>query len=72
MPALVVANYLGVPHRRYPDLMAQLLVHGGALYGVYLIFTSCHLVTPLWGEWWFSFGGAGPRISSGDMSVRLI
>ncbi|KAJ1522163.1 hypothetical protein ONE63_002474 [Megalurothrips usitatus] len=36
------------PRLRYPDLAAQLLIHLGALYGVYLMCTSCQLVTSLW------------------------
>ena len=36
------------PRLRYPDLAAQILVHVGGLYGLYLMFTSCQLVTSLW------------------------
>lgn len=36
------------PRLRYPDLAAQILVHGGALYGIYLLCTQCRLATALW------------------------
>ncbi|XP_034248124.1 (11Z)-hexadec-11-enoyl-CoA conjugase [Thrips palmi] len=36
------------PKLRYPDLAAQVLIHTGALYGVYLMCTQCRLATSLW------------------------
>lgn len=38
------------PQIRWPDLIAQLFVHGGALYGIYLMFTVAQWRTVLWGE----------------------
>lgn len=38
------------PQIRWPDLIAQLFVHGGALYGIYLMFTVAQWCTVLWGE----------------------
>ncbi|XP_039286161.1 acyl-CoA Delta(11) desaturase isoform X2 [Nilaparvata lugens] len=33
---------------RWPDLLAQLFVHGGGIFGIYLIFTSAKLLTAIW------------------------
>ncbi|TGZ53155.1 Acyl-CoA Delta(11) desaturase [Temnothorax longispinosus] len=30
------------------DLIAQIFIHGGCLYGLYLVFTQAKLLTPLW------------------------
>lgn len=38
------------PQIRWPDLIAQLFIHGGALYGIYLMFTAAQWRTVLWGE----------------------
>lgn len=37
-----------VPEIRWPDLFAQIFVHGGALYGLYLVFVSAKALTVLW------------------------
>lgn len=39
-----------VPQLRWPDLIAQIFVHGGALYGLYLAFVHAKLGTALWGK----------------------
>lgn len=36
------------PRIRWPDLMAQIFVHFGGIYGVYLMFVSAQLATTLW------------------------
>uniref|UniRef100_A0A1B6G1D1 Fatty acid desaturase domain-containing protein n=1 Tax=Cuerna arida TaxID=1464854 RepID=A0A1B6G1D1_9HEMI len=36
------------PRIRWPDLLAQLFVHGGALYGMFLIITAARWYTTLW------------------------
>lgn len=37
------------PHIRWPDLIAQVFLHGGALYGIYLLFQA-KFYTFLWGK----------------------
>lgn len=36
------------PQIRWPDLMAQIFVHFGGMYGIYLMFVSAQLATTLW------------------------
>lgn len=40
-----------VPRIKWPDLLVQIFIHGGCLYGLYLIFTQARLLTSLWGEY---------------------
>ncbi|XP_071568358.1 acyl-CoA Delta-9 desaturase-like [Temnothorax nylanderi] len=37
-----------VPRIKWLDLIAQIFIHGGCLYGLYLVFTQAKLLTPLW------------------------
>jgi len=39
-----------VPRIRWLDLSAQIFIHAGALYGLYLMFTQAKLFTSLWGK----------------------
>lgn len=41
-----------VPRIRWPDLFAQLFIHGGALYGIFLMLTVARIYTSIWGWWW--------------------
>lgn len=38
-----------VPQISWPDLIAQIFIHTGSVYGLYLIFTEAKLLTVLWG-----------------------
>lgn len=35
---------------RWPDLMVQIFLHAGCLYGFYLIFAAAKWYTTIWGE----------------------
>uniref|UniRef100_A0A1B6CF47 Fatty acid desaturase domain-containing protein n=1 Tax=Clastoptera arizonana TaxID=38151 RepID=A0A1B6CF47_9HEMI len=37
-----------IPCLRWPDLMAQIFVHGGAIYGLYLAFIDAKFLTGIW------------------------
>ncbi|XP_017758614.1 PREDICTED: acyl-CoA Delta(11) desaturase-like [Eufriesea mexicana] len=37
-----------VPRIRWPDLVAQIFIHAGCVYGIYLIFAKAKLLTTLW------------------------
>lgn len=37
-----------VPQIQWPDLVAQIFIHAGGLYGLYLVFTDAKLLTSLW------------------------
>ena len=50
-PATLDVKY--TPRIRWLDLMAQIFVHFGGIYGVYLMFASAQLVTTLWGNYNF-------------------
>lgn len=39
-----------VPRIKWPDLAAQIFIHAGCLYGLYLVFTQAKLLTILWGK----------------------
>jgi len=39
-----------VPRIKWLDLSAQLFIHGGCLYGLYLVLTQAKLLTSLWGK----------------------
>lgn len=39
-----------VPRIRWPDLIVQLFIHLGCLYGIFLMFTSAKLLTSLLGK----------------------
>ena len=39
-----------VPQIKWPDLLVQIFIHGGCLYGLYLTFTQAKALTSLWGE----------------------
>jgi len=39
-----------VPRIKWLDLGAQIFVHVGGLYGLYLVFTQAKLLTTLWGK----------------------
>lgn len=40
-----------VPRIRWPDLVAQIFIHAGCVYGIYLIFAKAKLLTTLWGRY---------------------
>lgn len=44
------AKVVYVPRIKWPDLAAQIFIHGGFLYGLYLVLTQAKLLTTLWGE----------------------
>lgn len=37
---------------RWLDLIAQIFIHGGSVYGIYLVFTEANLLTALWGKYY--------------------
>ena len=39
-----------VPRIKWLDFSAQLFIHGGCLYGLYLVLTQAKLLTSLWGK----------------------
>jgi len=39
-----------VPRIKWLDLSAQIFIHAGCLYGLYLVFTQAKLLTSLWGK----------------------
>lgn len=47
-----------VPRIKWLDLSAQIFIHAGFLYGLYLVFTQAKLLTTIWGErnfFWFTY-----------------
>lgn len=38
------------PSIKWPDLAAQLFIHAGALYGLYLMFIQAKVLTSIWGK----------------------
>jgi len=49
---------------RYPDLAAQIFIHAGAVYGLYLLLTRASLITYLWGQsFMVCCDGARPYLS---------
>lgn len=38
------------PRIKWPDLTAQIFIHAGCLYGLYLVLTQAKLLTTLWGK----------------------
>lgn len=38
-----------VPRIAWPDLIAQIFIHAGCVYGLYLIFAKAKFLTTLWG-----------------------
>jgi hypothetical protein len=43
-----IENY--VPRIMWPDLFAQIFLHSGCLYGLYLALTQAKIYTNLWGK----------------------
>jgi len=39
-----------IPRIKWLDLSAQIFIHAGCLYGLYLVFTQAKLLTSLWGK----------------------
>lgn len=39
-----------IPRIKWLDLGAQIFIHAGSLYGLYLVFTQAKLLTSLWGK----------------------
>lgn len=39
-----------IPRIKWLDLSAQIFIHAGCLYGLYLVFTQAKLLTLLWGK----------------------
>ncbi|KAF2889774.1 hypothetical protein ILUMI_16399 [Ignelater luminosus] len=39
-----------VPRIKWPDLTVQIFIHGGCLYGIFLMITSAKLLTSLFGK----------------------
>lgn len=61
------------PKLKWPDLIAQIFIHGGALYGLYLTMTAAKIATTLWGKFFITLNIRGSQgLDSGQHGLKSL